>query len=287
MSVILSIVYGVIALVAYGFQDYWGPLASRRIGAFEATLLLRVFAMVFFLVAFLAIPEQLPQFTLYILSVLIMAGAFMMLGGVSYYKGAKSGNISILAPLANSFSVITMFFSFLFLNASLTEVELMGVMLVIVGTILTSFSLKKLVVGKFLRMVKGVGYGILGMVGWGIGFFLMILLVRWSGWFIAALALNAVIVIMQLLGFKLSNLKYVNPRPVLLLIVLSALVGIVGIFGYNNGVLLGNPMIVAPIAAASPAITSLLALIRQKERLESNQAVGIMIIMLGLLSLSL
>jgi drug/metabolite transporter (DMT)-like permease len=287
-SVLFSVVFGVIALVSYGLADYFGPLASRKVGAFEASAIQRIIATVILLLIFLVFFPVLPTITSYDWGLILATGAIMLVGVVAYNRGAKVGNISTLSAIGNSFSIITVALIFVFLNPAITTIELLSIAAIIIGTVLASFRLEDLrtLNLKFSNRAIGVEYGLLAMFGWGVGFFLSILLVRQLGWFLPALLVSAVLVVYFAFLFKPFGLKYVDPRPVWKLFLLTGVLAVTGIFGYNLGVATGNSVIVAPIAAASPIVTAILAVVRQKERLEINHKAGIAMIILGLIALS-
>ena len=79
-----------------------------------------------------------------------------------------------------------------------------------------------------------------------------------------------------------------NPNALILKIGLAAIgvLEVIAFFAYGSGITSEFTAIVAPVSAAFPAVTILLARIFLKERLEINQKTGIFSILAGLVLIS-
>lgn len=88
------------------------------------------------------------------------------------------------------------------------------------------------------------------------------------------------------LPFTVVYLKELN-LSLLLIILAIAIVGLIGMVAFNEGLRVGNAALVGTIAAAFPFITVLLSLIFLKERLTVQQTITIFIIFIGIVLSSL
>ena len=69
-------------------------------------------------------------------------------------------------------------------------------------------------------------------------------------------------------------------------IVIIAILNLAALLAYNLGVTYNYTTIVAPISAAAPAVTILLAILLLKEKLATDQKFGIILVLIGLILLS-
>ncbi|MDE1825526.1 MAG: DMT family transporter [Candidatus Micrarchaeota archaeon] len=286
MPLLYGIIFGIIAFIGYGVSDFMGPLTSRKMGAIQTNLMLRAITSLFMLVIFLVLLIQIPEISLSTFLLLLVTGVFSVIGPITYYKSAKLGNISINSAVANSWSIVTVILILIFLRVPLTLIEAISIAVIILGTLLLSIKLEDIRKMKFTNLSEGTPYAFVAMLAWGIAYFLMILLIGKLGWFQAALLVSFLMVGYYIAVFGASKIKYVKPRPFLLTLLINAIFLTLAVLAYNVGVL-SNPIIVPPIAAASPVITVLLAVTRLKEKLEINHIAGIAMVVIGLIALSI
>ncbi len=287
MTILLGVIFGIISLIGWGISDYWGALASRKIGAFETSTITRglaAFVLVFLLPLFLYQLYAIPLFDVILIA---LTGACVLIGTTAFYKGTNVGNVSIVSAIANSWSVITLVLSLIFLNLTMAPNEIAAVVIIIIGTILVSFKLNDLKSLRLGKLVKGAPYAFLAMFIWGLQFFFLNIVVRQVGWFPPSLLVYLTVTIYAAMYIKKSKIKLVKPRPVWLILVLNGVAIAIAAAAYNIGVTSIDALVVAPIAAASPAVTMALAMVRLKERPEINQLTGMILIVASLVLLSL
>jgi len=276
-------------LVAFGLSSYWGPLASRKIGSLETVMLTRIIILILMLAIFFVALYRPVLITAYEWLLAVLTGFFVVLATVAYYWSTKKGHIAIFSAVSNSWAVVTIILDVLFLGSSINLLEAAVIALLIIGTILVSFKLKDIKAIRLSRTITGFRYAILSAAALGISFFTTNLMVFKLGWFLPVLLANIFMVIFSVIAFKVAKVSYARAeRPSFALVILVAIALIVAIFAYDNGVIVPqNVVIVAPIAAAAPALTAALAVIRLKEKLEINQYFGIAAIVIGLVALAL
>ena len=215
-----------------------------------------------------------------------IAGIITTLGGLSFFKGTQVGNLSVLSPIASSYSVIIILFSILFLSEILLPIQVGSVVLVVVGTILVSINLKNFKNLKLVITDRSVPYGLLAMFFWGTSFILIGDMTVKIGWLeiIILTTISGVLFLTILTLYKEKSLSITNYSYKL-----AALLGILssmGYLGYSLGVNSTYASIVAPVVAAAPVVTIFLALLFLKEKLAKEQKIGIFLLMLGLVILA-
>jgi uncharacterized membrane protein len=181
----------------------------------------------------------------------------------AYYKGFITGKISIISPIGNTWSIITLALTVLLLSKSINAPELFCAALIILGTVLASLNLKEIKKLNKRAITKGAEYAILAAICFGVGYFFLNFAIQILGYFIA-IALFVIFMVFYsgvyalLLGGNTKRSKTKLVYPIMALLVIGVLEAI-GFISYGAGASI-NPVIIAPIIAASPIATILLAL---------------------------
>ncbi len=137
------------------------------------------------------------------------------------------------------------------------------------------------------RMVNlGIVFGLIALMSWGISNILF----KYASREHAPLT-NLFYLVGFEVVFTIPLLFFIPLSPVSLgivaFIVLTAILGFSGLFMYFRGLDTGSVSIVAPIAASSPAVTVLLALLFLNETLSGAQALSVLMIILGSIAVSI
>jgi drug/metabolite transporter (DMT)-like permease len=151
----LSIVLGFASSVVYGFADFFGAIASRKINAMLVTLVAGVSGLVFllFLSPFFGLPMN-PSAMFWG----GLAGVVSAVAITALYASLAIGPISIISPLGAIMSaLVPMAFGFLFIGERFS----IGGVLALVG-ILVAVGLVGFVPGKDVRLptLKGLLLGV-------------------------------------------------------------------------------------------------------------------------------
>ncbi len=273
-------------MLGFGIEDYIMARSSKHINPFRTTFWFQVIDL-FILIILAAFffnysPISVPYLVLLVIAGVIGAGALF-----SFNKGLREGNVSVVAPISSGWGAVTAILGVLFLSEALTTVQLLCIAVIVIGTILTSFEMKD--VRRIWESKKPLGlkYALIALFGWGVWYFMVGILVKGLGWFPASLYLVILnVVIMGLYGVFTKEKFAVKKEDAPRLLVIAVL-GAAGFLAYNIGITYYFAAIVAPITAAAPALTVILALLLLKEKIASNQKLGIILIVLGLVALSI
>ena len=287
MSVLLGVLLGLASFAGYGLSDYFGALASKRIGELPTLVVRGAFSLAMVLALFLAFYGY-PNLNPFSLFQVAVTAALLALGLWAYYKGVRSGMVSIVSPIANSSTIVTLGLAMVFLRLPLTSLESITIPLIILGTILASFesNRQRLPTNSSNSITEGVVYALGAMLFWGVGTFLMIPLVNELGWFIPVFLVYPFIVAYSLASAAALRVKLTSIRPGLSNAALAGIMGATGFLAYGAGVSLGYAPILIVTGGAAPILTTVLALAVLKEKLATNLKVGVVLILGSLLLLS-
>ena len=160
-----------------------------------------------------------------------------------------------------------------------TALQVIGVILAIMGAILTSFKFHDLIKLRLKNIATGVKYGLIAMLGWGIFVIFIGILVSELGWFLPVFLVKILIVLYALSYSGIAKKKISFPKNILLFVILIGLLESIGFLAFGVGLSLEHTAIIAPISSVYPAVTIILAGIFLKEILDLNQKIGVVVVL--------
>lgn len=284
MDISIGIMFGMVALLGWGASDFFVTKSSRGAGPFKAVLWSQMIALALMFPIFLLF-FRLPQFSITIIALILASGFLTVVSNLSFYKGLQVGKVSIVMPVASCWAIVTVLISLTLLNEALTSIQAIGVTLAILGAVLVSFKWKDLL--RLKNHAKGVKYAVIAAMAFGTDFVLIDLLVAEIGWFLPILLIGTVTAFFLLIFSKAVKKDISFPKNVLIFVALVGILDTVAYLSYSTGVTSEFAAIVAPIGAASPAVSIILARIFFREKLHFNQKLGVVSVLAGLILLSL
>jgi drug/metabolite transporter (DMT)-like permease len=282
----MAILFGLITLVGWGVGDVFVTFASRRVGSYSSYFwaLALGLSVVSFYIPF-AGPIASWEFFLLAFTLNIIH----TIGNLAYFKGLEVGNASLVGTLAGAFTIICVLISIIIFGEKLTVFQLIGIIFAIVGVLLASFKIEnnKGIIREALSD-KGVVFGLISLICWGIYFGFIRIPAEQIGWFWAAYPMYLQIIFLPFLSQVRSDWRRIFKDKLVFLILLGDVVFInSGDFSYNAGILSGYTSIVAPIAGSSPVLFAILARIFFKDRLSRQQLAGIVMTLAGIVVIGL
>ena len=283
----LAIISGLLAALAWGVSDYFITGPTRVLGQYRTTAYAMLFSTLV-LIPFLLYTginfDISPMVLLF--AVLASIGAF--LGFFFAYRSFKHGDLSITAPIVGSYPAIIVIGSVLILGDSLTLIEIISIVVIIIGIILLSTKLSVLK-SKRRFVAAGVGSAVAGMFFLGtpmlfagayiavIGFVVLSIMFRGissASGFVTGIAAKQ--------DMRLPGRRYILP------VIAAGATDAVGVLIFLYGVQIksSNLPIISALAGLAGAVTVVCALILLKERPEKNQWLGIALALIGVVVLS-
>jgi len=285
-----GIISGLISMFGWGTSDFLAAKSCRKIGFvltfFWAQLISFLIALLYFIFNFRTFDfNSVPKFFV----VIIIYGFLFTISALAFYKSLSIGKVSLVGPITASWAMITILLSVLFLKEELKTNQIAAIILIIVGVILISSDLKEFFQKNKLIFLIGTKEAIIAMFGFGVALFLLALVIKSLGWFLPGFLSRLFILIFLILYFifKKQPMKIgFGPTNWIMIIVIGFL-DIIAFFAYSIGVSTEYASIIAPIAASSPLITTILAQVFLKERIALSQIFGIIITISGIILISI
>ena len=286
----MGITSGLISMFGWGTSDFLAAKSSRKIGFvltfFWAQSISFLIALLYFIFNFRTFDFHIiPKF----IFIIIISGSLGTISALAFYKSLSIGKVSLVSPITASWAMITVLLSVFFLGELLKTNQILAIILIITGIILISSDLKEFFQKNKLIFLIGAKEAIIAMFGFGVALFLLAIAVKSLGWFLPGFLSRLFILIFLILYFifKKQSLE-TEFKPInWILIVVIGFLDIIAFFAYSIGVSTEYASIIAPVAASSPLITTILAQVFLKEKIALSQIFGIIITISGLILISI
>ena len=287
MALDIGILFAVTAMLSWGVADFLAKKAIDKIGYKTSIVINQVVAFVP-VVIFAILFFKMPSLSIDLDALTAVAGISGIFGYIFLYRGFQKGNVSVVAPITASWSVVTTLLAFFLFQEALTPIQIVGIIFVFIGVFFASTNF-----AEFKNSIKqgrsaGAIDGIISMIAWGISYALLRPIVSVVGPFMALLLLKLLAMATLFSWTGVTKTKIAFPTKMVFLFIATA--GILDFLGYttfNLSLTTQLVSIVGPIAATAPAVTIVLAYFFLKERVVSNQKLGIIAILAGLVLISL
>jgi transporter family protein len=283
---VLPILSGLTCYFAWSSGDIFVTMATRKSGAFLASLFNFIFTFFIYLLYIPFALKDLNNLTLGILVICIVLGIVSALSFFGFNQALRIGNASAVGAVSGSFGAVVVVLSLIFLKETLSVFQLLGIFIIFLGILLTLLNFNEIKKGQLFNN-KGFYLSLLVMLGWGIYHAFIKIPVRQIGWFWPAfIATIAALAVYFLIGLKQSkSLKAMTPKIYLYVFIAAGLFSL-GEFAYNYGLLTGSASVIAPIAGAYPTLFVVLSRFFFKDKLNKQQTAGIITTLVGIVFLA-
>ena len=272
-------------MFGWGIYDFLGGVFAKQIGSFKSLFwsqlagLISVFLLA--LVSTISINVSILVVTLSAIAAILYAAGYLF-----FFKGFEIGNVSIVAATMNLWAVFTMLFAFIFMGQRLSTVQTAGVLMVISGATLASLNWSD-VRNHGFQLSAGVKEAILGAFFFGVFWNVGEIISEEIGWLSTTLFVKFGIILFLLVfsflvkrEIRLSKATTQTKTMVLLMGMIEA--GAVALVNY--GLIIGDVILITPIASALSIVTITLALIFLKDKISRLQGFGIIMAIVGIVA---
>ncbi|WP_420234408.1 DMT family transporter [Pseudomonas sp. ABY48] len=277
---------GLMVMLCWGVSDFIQSLMIRQLGTAKTMLVRNIFtlAVASLLGAYLIISHQLRFDTNAVLIITCSSAAYVS-GYYFYMRGCEVGNLSLVSPIASTYSLVTILFSIIFLHERLAPAAWIAVSIIFIGIVMTS--------GNIFRSLRGGSQGflqaILAMAGFGVAFFILGFSAKTldvtNAFFYSALTQAVLFTSLALIRNGKLEKGDVTQRRGWIFFAHSLLVNAGWVF-YIFASKVGDLSLVTPISSVYSGVTVLLAIAIYREITTVVQKVGIGTVLVGVFLLS-
>jgi drug/metabolite transporter (DMT)-like permease len=276
--------YGLLAALSWGVCALVAAMAARRIGAFRTVIIGEAVGLASYGVLFLLVHPSLRGLG-QVAWLLLLAGMIGVGGYLACYRGLESGHVGLVSAISASYGGVIVVLSVLLLGERLTAVAAGGVVLTVIGVVLTSGRADP--ADAATPRATGVTFGLASALCYGVGGFLLGRYARELGWLVPALIARAGAMAL-LLGLAVTPVRRVlgsRPGPGVAWAIGAGLADAAGVAFFARGSQAGLVAITAAASSAYPVIPLIGGLVLLHERMARWQAVGAVLILAGLVLL--
>jgi len=288
MSTELGIVLAFTAMASWGVADFLAKKAIDQIG-YRTSIIINQTVAFFPILLVAALFFKLPGFSPLLFGEIALAGVTGVIGYIFLYRGFGKGNVSVVAPITASWSVITVLLATLLFAEKLAPLQIVGVVEVFIGVFLASTNfadLKKTI--KMSRWTAGTPDAVVAMIAWGISYVLLKPITSAVGPVMALFLLKILAVAALFSWVGVGKIKVSLPAKIIfLLLAVAGVLDFSAFLAFNFSLKTQYVSVVSAIVATAPAVTIGLAYVFLKERIVGNQKLGIIAILAGLILISL
>ncbi len=226
--------------------------------------------------------------TAFQLLLILLAAIIMTAGAYYFYRGLRIGEVSVVTPISASNTVLIILLSLVFFREHISLIEILEILLIILGVFMISTnknSLKKL----FSLSAPGTKEALLTVFLWGIGFFMVVYVLKQAYWFFPMFLFFTFICIFSFIQASVMRVDVLRGMRKSLTLPLLVLAGAIVFadFAYATSLTLEKVALVSPLSNTYPLFVIMFGYLFYKERLDLIQKCGAAFIIGGLILLSL
>lgn len=280
-------IYGLLAALGFGFADFEGALAGRRIGSLWTVLLGQALSTVVITGVFLWSGRSLAPLGP-ILGLVALNGICAAVAYQTHYHALELGPVAVVSPIGAAYAVVGVVLAIVFLGERPGTVALLGSAVTVVGVIMVSSDLREFRRG-IRTVAPGVPWALVSAVAFGVAGFTLGVLAQKAGWVVGMWS-SRVAQIACYVPFAFvarPRRSRLLDRKGVAIAVVAGLADVIGVIGLSVGAERGFVSVTLAASAVFPLVAVVLSLLILRERLVPNQFVGIGLVVVGLLMLGL
>lgn len=279
------IYFALMAFFGWGVGDIFGTIAARKMGAFSSLIWSYGLRLLIFSAYIPFAWHLLHNYSVGLVALNLVLATLLLSGWLAFNEGLRIANPSIVGTIASAYIALVVLLSLIFLGESLTAPQVLAILSVFIGLIFVGLDFS--VFRKINFLSHGVALAIIAMIGWGIYFTFVKILVRHVGWFwpnyISFSLLLVLVAFSKLRKITIKSPLQVNSTfPLLATVILTATAE----FSFNFAISRGQSSVVAPIAGSNVMLFVLLSSLVFHEAITSRQKVGVGLLLAGIVALS-
>jgi len=283
----MAIFFALISLIGWAGGDVFATFATRKLGHLAA---LFWFFLIGFLMSLFYLPfaGNIPDLGFLLIAFLIGIIHYLV-GNYTYFKALEKGNASIVGTISGSFLLVTILLSVTVFQEKLSLPQIIGILTITTGFILTSLNFKEVKRLKlnYLFSDRSIIYAIAAMFSWGFAGAFLRIPVEAIGWFWSDFVVFFLFI--PFLFFQKFRKALFIPFKDIKLLAITLFFGLflsIGDFAYNLGISFGYTSVVAPIAGCYSVLFVFLTRLIFKEPLSRKQSLGIILSLIGIVIIS-
>jgi len=286
MNLLIAAIASLISVLGYSLISIYIGRVGQKYGAFWTGFWIQILGLPLTLL-FLPIFGLKLSWGIYLLPIAIF-GIFMSFVFILYCKVLSIGPVSIVQAISKLGVLITFLLAIIFFHETVTLFRILGGILIIAGAIMVSVDVKSLANKKIKLLTKAVPLALLQAVASGILFVILGIGVKYFDGFSTSVGTRLftvpTFIFISLTQTSSKKLHIGSSWKILFFI---AFLDVVSFILYNLSVQTYQISFASIMQGTIPVATAIISYLFFKERLSLSQRVGILIAVLGAISLGM
>ena len=281
-----SVSMGLLAALGFGLAEFASALLARRTSHFRLIFGVNV-ASVLAATAYLPFDGGIIHTSSQQWLTFIGLGVLYSMTYVLYYASLQRGPVAIVSPIMSVYKAVVIILAVLLLAEPLSPGQSSGAAAALLGVFLASINIAELKGGRIV-IGRGVFFGFLAMIAFGVFYYAIAALSRDLGWFLPIYMIRmftAVLVAPLAIRQRPEPHQRLTTRITLAILAIGA-IEIGAMFAFARGSQVGNVAIVAAVSSAYTLVPIAGALTLLRERLRPIQILGVTSVVIGVLLLN-
>jgi len=275
-----------VAFFGWAIGDICTTIASRKIGSYSSVFYTTLLGVIIFAILIPSHFSELKNYTLPLFLLNIVIASLLTIANLSYVTALQKSNASIVSAIAGSFPAVTVILSVLFLRQPITSLQVIAIVVISIGIILSTLNLQDLK-NKHIWHDPSLRLALLAMLCWGSFYAFLKPISIHVGWFwpiyFAFWFFPFVFLYMRRQEMSLEKPTTNGALPFILI---TAILMRSAEVSFNSAMSSGNTSFVAPVAGSYPILFVLIAAYLFKDPIKKPQKFGIAITLIGIVWLS-
>jgi drug/metabolite transporter (DMT)-like permease len=281
------VIPGLIAAFGWGLADFFGAVAGRKLGSLWTVMIAQGFVALGASVVLLVSGHGVSGLAA-AAALLTVNGLFSATAYVTHYRALELGPVAVVSPVGATYALVGSVLAIVVLGERPNLLVIIGGIVTVLGVMLTSTDVAKLRAGTH-GMPPGLPWAIVSSICFGVGGFTLASLSRDLGWEVGLWSSRVVqlgfFVVVGLVRRRELQGRAPRGSGVVFAVVVGA-TDLLGVLAYTIGAL-GFVTVVFVASAVFPLIAVGLSVAFLGERPVPNQYAGVMLTVLGLVSLGI
>lgn len=281
-----SVIMGLLSALGFGLAEFASALLARRTSHFRLIFGVNL-ASVISAAAYAPIDGQIVHASAVYWLTAVGLGVLYTATYFLYYAALQRGPVSLVSPIMSVYKGVVIILAVIILAERMSLGQSAGAAAALLGVFLVSTNVADLKDGRVI-IGRGVIFGLLAMLAFGVFYYSIAALSRDLGWFLPVFMIRMFTALFAApIAFKHPGSPAQPLTPKLALAILAiGVVEIAAMFAFARGAQVGIVAIVAAVSSSYTLVPVIGAIILLRERLRPIQVVGVISVVAGVTLLS-
>lgn len=286
--VLAATIGGLVTALCWGTGDWLAARSSKKHDPFSINFAVQVVGLLIIAIIWTIYGFIMPAVEH--LSVILAAAVFITAAYLFFIKALSTGSVGIVVPLGNSYPLLTLILSLVFLGSIFSGAQIFAMVSIVLGAVLLAYEKNhKKVPLKVLH--RETLLALIAASFWGVAFFLLETVVNEVPWYmlvgLISLIMTFISVLLLLIINKSAPMAAVKKALANKTAVIAGVILAIGSVAYYVGSeRAGSVIIPTVISAGGPLVASALGAVVDKERIGVYKRMGAVAIVAGIIILN-